>query len=58
MLVHSCPFVQMDQAFGSGRMVAECAVWPSGVVVTAPFFNDDLGLLQRVEDLAVEKLVA
>jgi len=29
-----------------------------GVVMPAPAFHDDPGLLERVEDLAVEKLVA
>src|SRR4030081_949792 len=31
---------------------------PHGVVVTTPAFNDDLRLPQRVEDLAIEQLVA
>jgi hypothetical protein len=29
-----------------------------GVVVSPPAFDDDLGLLHRVEDFAVEKLIA
>jgi hypothetical protein len=32
-------------------------VWAFGVVVIAPAFDDDLGLLQAVEDLAIEALV-
>ena len=32
-------------------------MWPHGVVVPAPFLDDDLGLLEGVEDLAVEQLV-
>lgn len=34
------------------------AVRPHRVVVLAPALDDDLGLLERVEDLAVEQLVA
>ena len=29
----------------------------SGVVLVAPAFDDDLGLLERIEDLAIEELV-
>jgi hypothetical protein len=32
-------------------------VWPNGVVVTTPPFNEDLGLLDGIEDLAVEQLI-
>ena len=32
-------------------------MWPHGIVVTTPALDDDLRLAQRVEDLAVEKLV-
>jgi len=32
-------------------------VWAKGVVVLAPALDDDLGLLERIEDLAVEQLV-
>jgi hypothetical protein len=31
---------------------------PDHVVVSSPTLDDDLGLVQRVEDLAIEKLVA
>ena len=30
---------------------------PNGIVVTAPTLDYDLGLLQRVEDLAIEQFV-
>ena len=30
---------------------------PDGIVVAAPAFDDDLRLAERVEDLAIEKLV-
>jgi hypothetical protein len=33
-------------------------MWPDRVVVPPPALDDDLGLAQRVEDLAVEELVA
>ena len=33
-------------------------MWPDGVVVTAPALDDDLRLPERVEDLAIEQLVA
>jgi hypothetical protein len=29
-------------------------MWPDGVIVPAPTFDDDLGFSQGVEDLAVE----
>ena len=32
-------------------------MWADGVVVPAPSLDDDLGLLEGVEDLAVEQLV-
>jgi hypothetical protein len=31
---------------------------PDSVVVSSPTLDDDLGLVQRVEDFAIEKLVA
>src|SRR5215207_1103882 len=40
------------------RPVAQGGVRPDRVVVLAPSFDDDPGLLQRVEDLAIEQLVA
>jgi hypothetical protein len=41
-----------------GRPIAEGAVWPYGVVVLAPLFDQHLGFLERVEHLAVQQLVA
>jgi hypothetical protein len=32
-------------------------VWSKGVVVVTPALDDDLGFLERIEDLAVEQLV-
>src|ERR1043166_1037250 len=42
----------------SGSPVADRGMRAHGIVVTAPAFDDDLGFAQRVEDLAVEQLVA
>ena len=33
-------------------------MWPKGVVVTPPGFDEDLGFFQRIEDLPIEKPVA
>jgi hypothetical protein len=33
-------------------------VWTLRIVVAAPVFDDNLGLLQRVEDLTVEQFIA
>src|ERR671910_952254 len=41
-----------------GWDVAEGRVRPDRIVVPAPALDDDLGLLERIEDLAVEQLVA
>src|SRR5918997_846619 len=40
------------------RPVAQGRVRPAGVVVPPPTLDDDLGFGQRVEELAVEQLVA
>src|ERR671912_1193787 len=40
-----------------GWDIAEGRVRPDRIVVPAPCLDDDLGLLERVEDLAVEQLV-
>jgi hypothetical protein len=45
-------------AFGSGRPVAERAVRPKVVVFLPPPLREDLGLGERVEELAVQELVA
>ena len=45
-------------ASGAGGPIAERAVRPDGVVVFAPALDQDLRLQQRVEDFAVEQLVA
>lgn len=42
----------------SWSAVADRGMRPNGVVVPAPTLDDDLGLAQRVEDLAVKELIA
>src|ERR687897_3805729 len=42
---------------GCGRPVGQRGVWAKGVIVATPALDDDLGFLQRGEDLAVEQLV-
>src|ERR687898_1466865 len=42
---------------GCGRPVGQRGVWAKGVIVPTPALDDDLGLLERGEDLAVEQLV-
>ena len=39
------------------RPVANRGMWPDGIVVTAPAFDDDLRFTQRVEDLATEQFI-
>lgn len=38
--------------------VAERRVWANGIVVNPPAFGQGLRLLERVEDLSVEELIA
>src|SRR5918993_1229015 len=42
---------------GCGRPVGQRGVGAKGVIVPRPALDDDLGLLERGEDLAVEQLV-
>jgi hypothetical protein len=53
MLVHGCPFQQLDEGFGCRRVVSQGAVRPDDVVVFPPLLDDDLGFSQRVEDLSI-----
>ena len=53
MLVHDRPLVHLDDRFDSHRAIAQSTVRSFGVVVFPPLFDDDLGLLQRVEDFTV-----
>jgi hypothetical protein len=53
MLVHDRPLAHLDDRFGSRRAIAQSTVRSLRVVVPPPLFDDDLGLLQRVEDFTV-----
>src|SRR5690606_22519284 len=47
-----------DDGLGCRWLVSKRRVWPLGVVVPPPGFDDDLGLGEAVEDLTVEQFVA
>ena len=49
-----CP----HRRFWRGRAIAQRTVRPHRVVLPSPSLDQDLGLRQRVEDLAVEQFVA
>lgn len=57
MLVHSGSLLHRQDHFWGWRPPAQNAVRALAVIVLAPLFDDDLGLLQCVEDFAVEQLV-
>ena len=57
MLVHDWPLIHRDDGFRGGRAVAQSTVGSDGVVVSPPFFDDDLSLLQGVEDLPIQQFV-
>ncbi len=58
MLVHGGPRVHRDDGLWRWWAVSQGAVRPDRVVVVAPFLDQDLGLAQGVEDLAVEEFIA
>src|SRR6266446_10748974 len=47
-----------DKYLRCWRLVSERCVRPDRVVVPSPALDDDLGLVESVEDFAVEQLVA
>lgn len=57
MLLHGRSLVYRDDALGRWRPVSQSAVRPDRVVVTPPPFDQDLGLAQCGEDLAIERLI-
>ena len=57
MLVHDRPLVHWDDGFGCRWEVAQGTVRPDGGVVAAPVFDEYLGFVQRVEDLALEQFI-
>ena len=56
--MHDRRLVHLDDGFWGRRAIAQCTVRSLGIIVAPPFFDDDLGFAQRVEDLAVQQLVA
>ncbi len=58
MLVHVWPRVHRDDGFWGRWLPCKGAVRPDGVVVVAPFLDQDLVLSQGIEDLAVAQFIA
>jgi len=56
--VDQCRSGRPTQDLRCRRLVAERGVRPHGIVVPPPLLDHDLGLGQRVEDLAVEQFVS
>ena len=56
-----CMFEAASRRIGFGEWcrwpVTERCVWALCVVVDAPFLNDHLGLLEAVEDFAIQTLI-
>ena len=46
-----------QDGFGSWWSVSQGAVRPDGIVMLAPLLDQDLGIAERTEDLAVEQLI-
>ena len=57
LLVHHGFLVHENDIFGRWRTVSEGTVRSDGIVVSPPLLDDELSLLERVENLAVEKLI-
>ena len=53
--MHDWPLVHRDDGFWRWWAVTQSTVWSFGVVMGPPAFNDDLGLAQRIEGLAVQQ---
>jgi hypothetical protein len=49
--------VHLNDAFRRGRPVSKGTVWPNGVVVFSPVFDDYPRFLDRVKQLSVKQLV-
>ena len=58
MLVQRRPLVYRHHAFWRERAVAQRAMRSDCVVMVPPTLDQDLSFAQRIEDLAVEQLVA
>ena len=57
MLVHRRPLVYWNDALRRRRAVSQCAVRPDRVVMNPPFFDQDLGLAQAIEQFTIEELL-
>ena len=55
--MHDRPLFHLDDGFRGWWAVAQSTVWSLRVVVFPPFFDQDLGFAQAVEDFAIEELV-
>ncbi len=58
MLVHGWPLVYCYDELWRRWAVTRSTVGSFGIVVFPPPFDDDLGFVQRVEDLSVQQFVA
>src|SRR5210317_1171455 len=58
MLVHDRPCFHRNDGFWCRWSVAQSTMRSFSVVVFSPFFDQDLCLFQRVEDLAVQKFIS
>src|SRR6056300_254783 len=58
MLVHDRPGFHRNDGFWCRWSVAQSTMRSFSVVVFSPFFDQDLCLFQRVEDLAVQKFIS
>ena len=56
--MHDWPLVHWDDGFRGRRFPTQGAVRPDGIVVAAPFFDDNPDLLENIEYLAVEQLIS
>ena len=57
MLVLGWPLGYWDDGFRGWWPVAQSTVWSDGVVVSPPWFDDDLSLFEGIEDLPIEQFV-
>ena len=58
MLMHDWPLVHWNDGIWRRWAIAQCTMGSFSVVVVPPSFDNNLGFPQRVEDFAVQQLVA
>ncbi len=58
MLMHGGPRVHWHDCLRRWGTVSQGAVGPDGVVMAAPFLDQDLGFAQRAEEFTVEEFIA